>query len=309
MTQTPAVFADPTIKPAGGGLQGYVTASYAAIVKLLGPPNSPFIDEFKVDVEWLVQTPAGPATIYNWKPELPTGIAVEKITDWHVGGESRDVVQHVADALATVQHAPSHSESCGMQEGIPQQHNKIDLDAFTEHLLNGHPLFVPGGQPDHGDGTRNTPFSFLPTKPIELANHPLNPDQTPVVGGRLREWGQDGPKTWYVALAHLAHARGTCELCDPVWQKADDAWDEIPEYDDAAHAALFAAFGVGSDEALLVHIDDVPPNLAEPRVCRVCGCTDVAACETAFGPCAWRETYDDNTGICTACPEPAVRKT
>jgi hypothetical protein len=38
-----------------------------------------------------------------------------------------------------------------------------------------------------------------------------------------------------------------------------------------------------------------------PRVCRGCGCTDNAACDTAVGPCAWVETYDDNTGICTGC--------
>lgn len=38
------------------------------------------------------------------------------------------------------------------------------------------------------------------------------------------------------------------------------------------------------------------------RRCRVCGCTDSAACDTITGPCAWRITYDDGTGICTACP-------
>lgn len=38
------------------------------------------------------------------------------------------------------------------------------------------------------------------------------------------------------------------------------------------------------------------------RVCRVCGCTDSEACDTALGPCAWAATYDDDhTGICTAC--------
>ncbi|WP_236723792.1 MULTISPECIES: hypothetical protein [Mycobacterium] len=38
-----------------------------------------------------------------------------------------------------------------------------------------------------------------------------------------------------------------------------------------------------------------------PRVCRGCGCDDYAACDTMHGPCAWLHTYDDNTGICTAC--------
>lgn len=38
-----------------------------------------------------------------------------------------------------------------------------------------------------------------------------------------------------------------------------------------------------------------------PRVCRHCGCTDYAACDTLFGPCAWLRTYPDNTGVCTGC--------
>lgn len=43
-----------------------------------------------------------------------------------------------------------------------------------------------------------------------------------------------------------------------------------------------------------------------PRECRACGCTDYAACETLLGPCAWQLTYDDQTGICTACPLPEI---
>lgn len=38
-----------------------------------------------------------------------------------------------------------------------------------------------------------------------------------------------------------------------------------------------------------------------PRVCRACGCTDYAACDTVVGPCAWLQTYPDNTGVCTGC--------
>lgn len=38
------------------------------------------------------------------------------------------------------------------------------------------------------------------------------------------------------------------------------------------------------------------------RECRRCGCTDNSACDTLLGPCSWRTTFDDNTGICSACP-------
>ena len=43
-----------------------------------------------------------------------------------------------------------------------------------------------------------------------------------------------------------------------------------------------------------------------PRICRACGCTDYAACDTIFGPCAWQQAYDDNTGLCTGCTAPGV---
>lgn len=42
-------------------------------------------------------------------------------------------------------------------------------------------------------------------------------------------------------------------------------------------------------------------TMPRDRVCRVCGCTDSEACDTVLGPCAWAVTYDDHTGICTAC--------
>lgn len=49
-----------------------------------------------------------------------------------------------------------------------------------------------------------------------------------------------------------------------------------------------------------------------PRECRSCGCTDYQACDTMHGPCGWQATYDDHSGICTACqpgraPGPAPR--
>lgn len=40
---------------------------------------------------------------------------------------------------------------------------------------------------------------------------------------------------------------------------------------------------------------------AYPRVCRGCGCTDLHACDTLTGPCAWYTTDADIAGICTAC--------
>jgi hypothetical protein len=56
-------------------------------------------------------------------------------------------------------------------------------------------------------------LAFAPTQPMRLRPHPLNPKQTSVVAGQLRERAASGPATLYVALAHLAHARGACSAC------------------------------------------------------------------------------------------------
>lgn len=58
--------------------------------------------------------------------------------------------------------------------------------------------------------------------------------------------------------------------------------------------------------AALLSAAEVSESAAGPagRRCRTCGCTKSAACDTITGPCAWKITYDDETGICTACPPP-----
>lgn len=40
---------------------------------------------------------------------------------------------------------------------------------------------------------------------------------------------------------------------------------------------------------------------AYPRMCRQCGCTEYAACGGLTGPCSWRSTFSDSTGVCTEC--------
>jgi len=246
---TPRTYADSTVTPLGG-LQGYVNVPYKRIVDVFGEPNGLGCDDFKVDAEWWLRTPAGGATLYNWKPELPHGISVSDITTWHIGGTSREVVGHVIEALgATNPHQ--------QPPGDRPRNRDASVDALVEHLLNDQCLFVPGGQPEHGHG-RNRAFSFVPAQPIQLRPHPVNPDQTPVIAGRLSESTITGITVWYVALAHLAHARGSCPDCEQVWREADAAWSEIPEYGDDSCASLFAATSVEPSGALLVHVDDLP---------------------------------------------------
>lgn len=82
-----------------GGLRAVIAGiSYKEIVDIFGLPNSSQPDRYKVDAEWLLRTPSGPATLYNWKPDLP-GAPVADTTSWHIGGEIDQVVTDVMRAL------------------------------------------------------------------------------------------------------------------------------------------------------------------------------------------------------------------
>ena len=86
----------------GKGLQATVNAYYQVIVNLFGNPQKAAGD--KVEVEWILDTPFGVATIYNWKDGIgylgkDTGIPVDRITDWHIGGKDEKVVAWVLGKL------------------------------------------------------------------------------------------------------------------------------------------------------------------------------------------------------------------
>jgi hypothetical protein len=66
--------------------------------------------------------------------------------------------------------------------------------------------------------------------------------------------------------------------------------------------AKFVEFFCASHRGIAPDSEVTRIEWAYPRVCRGCGCTDYSACDTLVGPCAWLLTYDDNTGICSACP-------
>jgi len=90
-----------TAKTNGTGLKGYVTTTYAQLVKVFGLPNYGPNDlgRDKVTCEWKLTFADGTiATIYDWKLEsTPMGVY-----DWHIGGVSGDACLRVADALNTV---------------------------------------------------------------------------------------------------------------------------------------------------------------------------------------------------------------
>lgn len=82
-------------------LQGHVDTSYAHLVEVFGEPEEG--DDYKTDAEWTLMTPAGIATVYNYKDGKnyngSAGTPTEKITDWHIGGQVSEVVNYVKEAL------------------------------------------------------------------------------------------------------------------------------------------------------------------------------------------------------------------
>lgn len=88
-----------TESPSGTHLQGYVTTTFDRLVATFGRPTySDPSGSDKVQYEWVLQTPAGIATVYDYKNY---GIDARTVTDWHVGGHDGSVVPVIGAALDT----------------------------------------------------------------------------------------------------------------------------------------------------------------------------------------------------------------
>lgn len=92
------------IDVSGTSLQGYVSITYAKLVKVFGEPNA-LGDGYKKQAKWNFVTPDGDAvTIYDYKQGAcyhgkGKGIKVEDVTDWHIGGHNPVVVFWVKSQL------------------------------------------------------------------------------------------------------------------------------------------------------------------------------------------------------------------
>ena len=95
---------DNPIDVSGTHLQGYINTTYAKLVDTFGEPNGDY-DDYKSQAEWALVTPAGDVvTIYDYKQGAryrgrAHGIAVEDVTEWHVGGKVPTVVSWVQRQL------------------------------------------------------------------------------------------------------------------------------------------------------------------------------------------------------------------
>lgn len=72
--------------------------TYEELVNVFKEPNSKG-DQYKIDVEWILHTPVGIATIYNWKNGKnyngEVGKNIEDITEWSIGGNDKRVVDFI----------------------------------------------------------------------------------------------------------------------------------------------------------------------------------------------------------------------
>lgn len=87
--------------PNGTCLQGEIEVSYKKLVKVFGKASDG--DGYKTDAEWIIMTPVGIATIYNYKDGKNycgiEGTPKTKITDWHIGGHTKTAVSFIILAI------------------------------------------------------------------------------------------------------------------------------------------------------------------------------------------------------------------
>lgn len=117
--------------------QGEINCTYWQLLAAFGEPDEG--DGYKTQAEWTVLTPAGVATIYDWKQgkcyhSEDDGIPVEQITEWSIGGQNKGVVEWINKALAknpmklyarTISERDSRAGNKGGNEFV-----RVELSAF-----------------------------------------------------------------------------------------------------------------------------------------------------------------------------------
>ena len=85
---------------------------YSDLVKVFGEPDV-LSDGWKMDVEWRGKINGKVFTIYNYKTGKnylgEKGLPVEGITDWHIGGKSKEVSAKLLEYFEEMKHASSFS--------------------------------------------------------------------------------------------------------------------------------------------------------------------------------------------------------
>ena len=86
---------DPT---KGASLQAQIGVTYDRLLEVFGEPTA--VCQGTEAVAWDIYTPAGVATIYNWRGCLRP--CVEHTTIWEVAAHSREPVKWIKEALGFI---------------------------------------------------------------------------------------------------------------------------------------------------------------------------------------------------------------
>ena len=94
---------EPDTDTAGTYLQDWIEVDYNTLLNTFGKPNG-CGDGYKVQAEWIIETPDGVATLYDYKMGdcyngEGQGIRVEEVIDWHIGGYTKGVVDWIKKVL------------------------------------------------------------------------------------------------------------------------------------------------------------------------------------------------------------------
>ncbi len=86
----------------GGGYLATIEVSYADLVVAFGTPSPS--DKYKTEAEWTILFPKNQKiAIYNYqnsKSYSPTMPNIEKVTEWHIGGNNGALVDNIVRMLA-----------------------------------------------------------------------------------------------------------------------------------------------------------------------------------------------------------------
>lgn len=80
------------MKRSGTSFHGYLYVRYDQLISNFGEYYITDSIDTKTDIEWIIDTPHGVATIYNYKSGKrylgADGLGIDKIDEWHVGGRN-----------------------------------------------------------------------------------------------------------------------------------------------------------------------------------------------------------------------------
>lgn len=79
----------------GTSFMGSIVSTYDELFETFGQETLDGSADGKVQAEWVIMTPDGVATIYDYK----SAVKKEAVTDWHIGGRDVGVVGWVLKAL------------------------------------------------------------------------------------------------------------------------------------------------------------------------------------------------------------------